>query len=90
MQANCANGTKLFAEVEGDMATDVMVREWEDGHGLYQDQWQWIVKHGRACKQRGQTHYLRQAANVLAELAACGHRVPPEVLVEVTGGPGRA
>lgn len=69
---------------------DIEVRTWPDGHGLYQDQWQWIVQHGKACREKGRRVFLRQPENVLSELAQCGTRVTLEALTEVPGGPGRA
>ena len=69
------------------MPKDIKVQEWDDGHGLYQDRWQWIIRHGSGCLESGRTHFLRQPANVLAELGACGHPLPLEGLVQVPGGP---
>ena len=61
---------------------ELMIQVWTDKHELRKDQYQWIVKHPHTCRNAnrgGSTYarftYLRQEANMLGELAACGIRL---------------
>ena len=70
------------------MKGETLLHDWEDGHQLRKDKWQWIVKHPAKCanakrgnlrQQYAKATYLTQEANMRSELQACGMSLPQEV-----------
>ena len=73
------------------MKGETLLHDWEDGHELRRDKWQYIVRHPSGCRnarrgnlrqQYAKTTYLTQEANMRRELKACGVSLPQEVREE--------